>query len=189
MAEPTTSDERGAEPDSTLQIAGPLAIASVTLGLLTWPIAFNLGAFGEVFYEDVFSVVVASSILFVVVVVNRPYRASVLWPMAVALLSPLLWLVTSALVVSSTSEALDRPFFAVWLALALVVSVPITLILLLDMFTPALETANWRTRLAVVALVAIIGLVGFVVGREHPRFMTCADFRVAGAAEPENCVR
>jgi hypothetical protein len=40
-----------------------------------------------------------------------------------------------------------------------------------------------------VALVAGVGIIGFVVGWQHPRFMTCADFAVAGASEPEGCAR
>ena len=62
------SDESGSRP-----IGGQLAIASMTLGLLTWPIAFNLGANGEVLYDDVLRVLVASSILLVITLVNPAY--------------------------------------------------------------------------------------------------------------------
>lgn len=162
----------------------------MTLALLAWPIAFNLGAYGEIFYDDVFRVVVASSILFVITVINRPYAPPLIWLVAAALLAPLLWLLVSALVVGSTSEALDRPVFVVWLVLILVVSVPLTLRLLVDMFTPELSsTGSTRMTLAIIALVASVGLIGFVVGRENHRFLTCADFSVAGASEPENCAK
>jgi len=43
------------------QLGGALAVTCITLGLITWPLAFNLGAYGEVLYEDIFRVVVASS--------------------------------------------------------------------------------------------------------------------------------
>jgi hypothetical protein len=39
-----------------------------------------------------------------------------------------------------------------------------------------------------VALVAVVGAIGFIVGREHTRFLTCYDFSVAGASEPDDCV-
>ena len=192
LTDPSITDPPATTPaaDSSPGVGGPLAVASVTLGLLTWPIAFNLGAYGEIFYDDVFRVVVASSILFVVTVINRPYPSPLIWLVAAALLAPLLWILTSAFVVGSTSEALDRPFFVSWLVLILFVSVPLTLRLLVDMFTPELSRAGSRQMLlGIVALVAAVGLTGFVVGSENPRFMTCADFAVAGASEPENCAK
>lgn len=172
------------------RVGGPLAVAGVTLGMLTWPIAFNLGAYGEVLYDDIFQLVVASSVLLVVAIVNpvygRPWRL-VVWA---ALAAPLAWLLAAGFVVGSTSDAIEQPFFAVWLALIALVSVPLTLRLLVDLLTPELaRAASRRTTRLVVALVACVGLVGFVVGREHPRFMTCADFAVAGAFEPDDCAR
>lgn len=192
MTDPPITDPPAptSESGSGSSVGGPLAVASLTLGLLTWPIAFNLGAYGEIFYDDVFRVVVASSILFVITVINRPYPPPLIWLVAAALLAPLLWLLTSALVVGSTSEALDRPVFVTWLVLILVVSVPLTLRLLADMFTPEISRAgSRRMTLAVIGLVAVVGLTGFVVGRENARFMTCADFAVAGSSEPSNCAK
>jgi len=97
-------------------------------------------------------------------------------------------LLTAAWVEGSTSAALDRPGFVVWMVLIVLVSVPITLRLLIDMFMPELADTEGRKILgSIVALVVIVGAIGFVVGRENPRFMTCADFAIAGSAEPDNC--
>lgn len=184
------ADHRDALPDRTVRVGGPLTVASITLGLVTWPIAFNLGAYGQVFYDDVFRVVVASSILLVVTILNPPYPVPWRWLVWVALAAPLAWLLTAGYVVGSTSDAMRRPALVVWLALIALVSVPLTLRLLVDLFTPELVRAgSRRIALAVVALVAVVGLTGFVVGRENQRFMTCADFAVAGASEPDNCAR
>ena len=69
-------------------------------------------------------------------------------------------------------------------------SQPITLRLLVDMFTPELTQAgSRRMTLAIVSLVAAVGLIGFAVGRENDRFMSCADFAIAGSSEPKNCVK
>ena len=171
-------------------IGGPLAVTAVTLGLLTWPIGFNLGAYGEVFYEDVFRVVVASTILFVITVLRAPYEGPWIWVVRAALAAPMLWLLSAAWVEGSTSAALDRPGFALWLLAILLVSVPVTLRLLIDLFMPELAAAPSRRLLwSIVSLVAVVGVVGFVVGRENDRFLTCSDFTVAGSAEPENCAR
>jgi hypothetical protein len=172
------------------RFGGPLALAAVTLGLLTWPIAFNLGAYGEIFYENVFQVVVASSILFVIVIVNDVYTARWKWLGRLALAAPLVWLLTAAYAAGSTSAALNRPVFVVWLVVIVVVSVPLTLQLLVDMSMPELTRAGSRQVTAsIVVLVVIVGAIGFLVGREHPRFLTCSDFAVAGASEPDDCAR
>lgn len=169
---------------------GRLAVASVTLGLVIWPIAFNLGAYGQIFYTDVFRLVVASSILLAIVAVNPPYATPWIWFVRVALASPLVWLLVAGYVVGSTTEAMRRGLFVAWLVLTVVVSVPLSLRLLIDLFTPQVaRTGSPRTTAAIVALVAAVGVIGFVAGRENPRFMTCADFAVAGSSEPQNCVR
>jgi hypothetical protein len=171
-------------------VGGPLALAAVTLGLLAWPIAFNIGAYGEIFYDNVFQMVVASSILFVITTVNGGSDAPWKWLTQIALAAPLFWLLAAAYVTGSTSEAMDRPVFVVSLVLIHLVSVPVTLRLLVDMSMPELTKAgSRRVTAAIVALVAVVGAIGFVVGRENPRFLTCADFSVAGASEPENCAR
>ena len=186
----TPQSPRTAADDRRARAGGPLALTAVTLGLITWPIAFNLGAYGEVFYTDVFRVVVASTILFVVTCVKPVYPAPWIWLVRAALIAPMLWLVAAGWVEGSTSAALDRPLFVFWMVLILLVSVPITLRLLVDMFMPELTMATSRRVLwSIVALAVVVGVIGFVVGRENDRFLTCADFSVAGSAEPDNCTK
>lgn len=173
-----------------VRIGGPLAVAAMTLGLLTFPIAFNLGAYGVVFYDDVFRVVVASTILLVITFFDEPYGSPWIWPVRIALASPLVWLLAAGFVVGSTGEAVDRPGFAIWLVLVGVVSVPVTLRLLADLFMPDLSRqGSRRVLIGIVGLVVVVGLIGFIAGRQHPRFMTCDDFAVAGSSEPDGCVK
>jgi hypothetical protein len=173
---------------SALRVRGPLAVAGVTLGLLTWPIAFNLGAYGQVLYDDVFRVMVAATILFVVTLINPAYPGPWRWLVSIALAAPLAWFLAASIMVGSTSEALDRPVFVLALGLILLFSLPITLRLLVDLFTPELTSErSRRLTLSIVALVAVVGILGFAFGRNNHRYMTCGDFAIAGAAEPDNC--
>jgi hypothetical protein len=172
------------------EIGGPLALTAMTLGLVTWPIAFDLGAYGVVMYDDVFRIVVASTILCVITLVRCPYESPQRWLVPVALAGPLAWLSSASVLVGSTAEAMDRPAFVIALVAVLVVSVPITLKLLLDLFEPELVRArSRRLTLIVVGLVGVVALIGFLVGANNHRYMTCEDFRIAGASEPENCAR
>lgn len=172
------------------RIGGPQAIASVTLGLLTWPIAFNLGAYGAVLYDDVFRVLVASTILAVITLVSPVYRRPWSWLVPASLAAPLTWFVAAATIAGSTTEAMRTPAFVVALAVIALVSVPLTLRLLVHLFTPELtRTGSRRLTLSIVALVGVVALTGFAFGRSNPRYMTCSDFALAGAAEPNNCAR
>ena len=97
-------------------------------------------------------------------------------------------MLAAGFVVGSTSEALDQPAFLLWLVLILLISVPISLRLLLDLFTPEVsQLADRRIGIGVGALIIVVAGLGFVAGRNNDRFMTCADFAVAGSSEPENC--
>ncbi len=165
-----------------------MALAAMTLGLVTWPIAFNLGAYGVVTYDDVFSVVVASTILFAITAINRNHRPPWNGMILTALAGPLAWLLSASVLVGSTTEAMERPIFVIALVVVATTSVPITLKLLVDMFTPELAHAeSRRLTLSVIGLVALIGVIGFVVGRNNDRYMICEDFVIAGAHEPDNC--
>ena len=48
-----------ADPPPAHAVTGPLAITVLVVGLIAWPLAFNLGAYGTVLYDDVFTLVVA----------------------------------------------------------------------------------------------------------------------------------
>ena len=189
VVEQTGTEAVSGDNESRLPaMMGPVAVASVALGLGTWPVAFNLGAYRQVFCNDVFSLVVASFILLVITFLVPPYPPAQNWLIRSALALPSLWMVSAAVVVSSTSEAVERPVFVVGLVAIGVVSVPLTLKMLVDLFTPEMKQLHSRRlTMWVVAVVAAVALAGFIVGRENHRFLTCDDFTVAGSSTPDNC--
>ncbi len=169
---------------------GPAAVALVTIALTTWPIAFNLGAYGAVFYQDVFQVVVVSTVGFALAILRPPYRGRTLWFTRIALAAPLAWLLLAVILFDSLGAATDNPAFGVLGLLIAVVSVPTVLRLLVDMFATDLTTVTDRTMLvAGIAVIVFIAVLGFVVGRNHQAFLTCDDFKIAGSDQPENCAK
>ena len=176
---------------TTLPIAarqGPITIAAVTIALLVFPIAFNLGAYKQVLYPDVFRMAVASFVLCGAMFVVPPYDGIQLWFTRIVLASPTAWLVSAVVVAGSTAEATERPFFLAWLVAVIVVSVPVTLKMLIDMFSPELSSMHsLRLTLGVVVVVVVVAASGFLIGAHNDRVMTCDDFRIAGASVPENC--
>ena len=167
---------------------GPFAIATVTMALVTWPIAFNLGAYDAVFYEDVFQFVVAATAGLAITLITPPYRGRRLWYIRSALAAPAVWLGLSVLVFDSTAEAATDPVFGVLALGAAVLSIPAVLRLLIDLFVPELTSLR-ETRLvaSAVVVIAMIAVTGFAVGANNDAFLTCDDFTIAGSDTPANC--
>lgn len=167
---------------------GPLAVACVSLALLTFPVAFNLGAYGEVLYPDVFRILVASFVVLCVTFFTPAYGGRRLWVTRIVLASPGAWLAASLLILGSTAEATERPAFLAWLLATIAISVPVTLKMLFDLFDPELHAEQgWRLTGIVAGVVVVVAVAGFVIGTHNDRVMTCDDFVIAGSAEPENC--
>ena len=57
-------------------------------------------------------------------------------------------------------------------------------------FVPEVAASRYRRpTLSMLALVAVVGSIGFTFGRNNDRFMTCPDVAIASAAEPDNCAK
>jgi hypothetical protein len=167
---------------------GPAMLAALTLSLLAFPVAFNLGAYDQVLYPDVFRIMVASLVLLGITFLAPAYQGPRLWLTRVALASPTVWALACVVVAGSTGEATGRPFFIGWLALIVVISVPVTLVMLLDMYNPGIRTErNRRILLWLTGIVLVVVSGGYVAGAHNDRLMTCGDFAIAGSAEPSGC--
>lgn len=178
---------RGGRADRTTN-HGPTAVATVTVALIAWKIAFNLGAYGEVFYEDVFGFVVASTVGLVIATVVSPRDQRARWFTMGALVSPVLWFALAAILFDSTAAAASDPVFGVLALGIVVVAVPTGLKLLLDLFTPDLTSLHHTRALGFATLtIVVVAAAGFAVGANNDAFLTCDDFKVAGSDTPSNC--
>jgi hypothetical protein len=138
---------------------GPVAVATVTMALATWPIAFNLGAYDAVFYEDIFRFVVAATVGLAIAVVKPPYTGRRLWFTRVALATPAVWLALAVLLFDSTATAASDPVFGTLALLVAIVSIPTVLKLLMDLFVPGLTgVGDARTLGFAVAVIAVIAM-------------------------------
>jgi predicted neutral ceramidase superfamily lipid hydrolase len=167
---------------------GPFAIAIVTISIVIWPIAFNLGAYGVVFYEDIFLFVVVATAGLAVSLLSAHKTGGQRWYVNLALAAPLIWFVLAAIFTDSTADAATNPVLGS-LALAIgIVSIPTVLWLMTDMFVPGFRAYESR-RLLVGGVLVLVGMAGagYFVGVNNDFFLTCADFKVAGSDQPENC--
>ncbi len=169
---------------------GPAAVALLTVALTAWPIAFNLGAYDAVFYQDVFQVVVVSTVGFVLAVIKPPYGGATLWITRLALATPLGWMTLAVVLFDSLGAATSDPVYGILGLLVAVVSIPVVLRLLIDMFARDLTTTQDRRMLVTgIAVIVLIAIAGFTVGRNNDAFLTCDDFKIAGSDQPANCAQ
>lgn len=167
---------------------GPFGIAVVTISLVTWPIAFNLGAYGVVFYQDVFAFLVAATAGLAVSFLTPPYAGTRMWVTRVLLAGPALWSVLAVVFYSSIAEAGSSAWFGVFGLIVAATSVPTVLLMLKDLFAPGLNSIESGPRIgAAILTIALIALAGFLVGRNNDVFLLCNDFKVAGSDIPDNC--
>ncbi|WP_322779494.1 hypothetical protein [Frankia sp. Cas4] len=166
-------------------------VAAITLGLITWRVAFNLGAYNTVFYEDVYAVVVASTIAFGASFLaphEAPRRVRI--PAVsgrILLAAPAIWTVLALSVTGSLTAAESSPIL---MALGVIIgatSVPCVLLLLARVVVPSLETLRGRPLAVLIVMTALVAAAGWLTGRHNDRFMTCNDFKVAGQDQPRNC--
>jgi hypothetical protein len=169
---------------------GPFAISVVTVSLVVWPIAFNLGAFGHIFYEDVFRFVVAATVGFGVSIITSPYVGTRRWLTNLALAAPAVWFVLATVFTDSAADAITDPVLGVLALIAAIVAIPTVLRMLVDMFVPGFNAmSKGRVLYGGLAIILIVAATGFAVGANNDFFLKCSDFKVAGSDQPKNCAR
>ncbi|ANJ26405.1 hypothetical protein ATC03_06395 [Agromyces aureus] len=161
-----------------------LVVVAASLSIW-WP-AFTLGAWGELFFDQVLMVWVAATAAFFVVAFQPrpfPHRTRRL----IALSVPTLWLV-----LSFVPDAGDDLVIGLVDLLAFVVAiagVPFTLWVMAGIFWPDFRHGLSRGTVAIgVAAIAAITVASFVLGANQRYFLTCEDFAVSGNSNPPGCV-
>lgn len=159
---------------------------TITLSLVVWRIAFELGAYHAVFYWRLMDIFVVSSVLLLGTFAARGAIRVRLW-MRVILCIPVVWLVARFLQPFGADTGAEHVADLVLIGLS-VVFLPLTLLAALRIVAPDYFTlTERRLRIAVVAIVALMGIGGFLVGQFNYRFTTCQDYVTAGDNQPNDC--
>ena len=164
------------------RIIGPVTMAAAVVAW--WP-AFTLGAWGGVFFEQILTLWAAATAAFVVVLFKEGERR-VTVPVMATLLLPSLWIALSFLPVADgtlLSEVLT------WFGVAItVIGLPYMVWVILQVSRPDItEAVVGRTWVVAGLAVLAVALLSFTLGRLHPRFLTCEDFKISGNDVPANC--
>lgn len=181
MSEVSTSEERKRRDL-------PVGVVMVGMAAVVWWPAFTLGAWGEIFFDDLLAVWAASTAAFVFVLwERRPIGARLV--RAFLLLLPTLWLVLSFVVdEDSTNLAVILVDLAAFFAVLL--GVPFTLLVLVGIVWPDFATETRRRTKFLMGLVVFgVAVLAFVLGLNQARFLTCDDFTISGNSQPPGCVQ
>lgn len=165
-----------------------VVLGAIGIAVPVWETAFNLGAYGTVFYERLFWLwVLSTTTVLTLVLLARGASPVPRWGLAVMGLPTaviLLDLGSSALPDSDTMEL----FLVTASALAIVVALPYTAYVISEIVNQdLLDVSGLRTIGALAAIAVVIGAAGFTAGLRNDLLLTCEDFEIAGSALPDNC--
>ena len=164
-------------------------MTALALALAVWPLAFNIGAFRTVFFDEIFRVWVAASVIFVVSFVVPERLLDVSWRGQLVMGLPSIWVIVALLSGRSVQEAANEPLLGLIGLVVVALALPYSIYVWAILVTPDFERIRrGRLRWALVGMLVAISLVGFTVGRNNHFFLTCEDFKVSGNDLPTNCV-
>lgn len=164
----------------------PIGVVMVGMAVIVWWPAFTLGAWHEVFFDDILAVWAASTAGFVFVLVEHR-RVGQKLLRAFVLLVPSFWLLLN-FIVDDQSTDLAAGLLALMGIFVVLVGLPFTLWVLVQITWPDLGGETPRRAKVSIAFV-VVAVVGgsFLLGVNQSRFLTCEDFAISGNSEPPGC--
>lgn len=164
----------------------PVGVVMVGMAAIVWWPAFTLGAWQEIFFDDIMALWAASTAAFVFVLVERkPVGGRLV--RAMLLLLPSVWLLLNFVVEDDTTDLAVAIVDLLALA-AVLVGIPFTLWVLVRIVWPDFAGETRRRTKWLIALVVLGVAVGSLfLGINHSHFLTCEDFAISGNSEPAGC--
>lgn len=180
------------QPGISSQEARAFVLTSVALASGVFGIAFWYGVFDTVFFEQIFFVWVASTVALVASLFVPPHDALpkfLSWRGRFVLALPTVWMLMLAAGYEKSESLADAGWIEWTLMLGiLALTLPYLIYVLILVAVPDIESLQHpRLRATVFLIAVVIALAGFAIGRHHPQFVTCYDFKVSGSDVPENC--
>ena len=152
---------------------------------MAFMVGFNYGAFDSVFFDQIFTVWVVSTVFFGASIVTKlPPRT---WPRRVVLLLPTLWLIVAWINNNTEVDNAEAALTGVTVAVTFV-ALPFAGWVLITAINADFADLPGKHKAAVIATVALFLVVGFLFGARNDALLTCDDFKVSGNDLPVNCV-
>jgi len=169
--------------DSQQRAALLILVPSTSVG---FALAFNLGAFGVVFFDRILAVwVMATVVLAMSLFTKMPPRG---WLGRLVLLIPTSWLVLAFLDAPAEGGLLDKSVLAIAVAVT-AICLPFIAWILISAINPDFLDLPRSTKVVIVATVLVFVGAGWALGYRNDTFLTCDDFKVSGNDLPVSCAR
>ena len=163
-------------------------VISVAIAYFAWDLGFELGVHGTVFFEKVFlvwSVSVALLVIFSIIPkAFLPVPRSLWFATAI----PTLWLLLGLMNRAAPDEILIRHALTILGFVVVLGCFPYVAYVIISVIYPDF-TAMKRTKpkFGIVVVFIAMMIVGYLIGANHYRFITCEDFEISGQFVPANC--
>lgn len=172
-----------------MSVGGPSDRATllITAGSATvaFSVGFNYGAFGVIFFGQLLTIWVISTIVLVGSLVSDLPPDT--WPRRLVLLVPSLWLVAAWMDNTTIFDASERFAFALTVVVTLFV-LPFVAWILITTINSDFVDLPGRKKGIVIASVGLFIVIGLAFGARNDVFLSCDDFKVSGNDLPTNCV-
>lgn len=144
---------------------------------------FELGAFDIVSYRRVFAVFVVCTVVLVATFVWPTAEFATSWWSRMVLAFPIVY------VVADTLWLTEWVVVANGLSAAIMLTLPFAAWVIARMIGSDVLSLTRREQVATIAVVVAVGVMGFYIGTENDRFLTCRDFERMGEFVPTGCTR
>lgn len=169
-------------------------VSAVGLSTVVWRIAFNLGAFKTVFYETIFGVWVAVTVILVGLLLMPERDTAIPWWGKVLMVLPTLALLSAFFntaveaKVSPEIDTLRDSWLVVISTAATAISFPYAIYVAINVIDADIfQLPALRLKVMLAVIVFCVAIMGFLVGANNHSFLNCGDFAISGNALPDNC--
>lgn len=163
-------------------------LISVACSFFAFDLGFEFGVHGTIYFEKVFfvwSVSLSMLLIFIIIPKKRLPVPPSLW---IATAIPTLWVLIGLAERAATDELLIRHFLTVLGFVAVLGCIPYLAIVLASVIYPDFtKMAGTLPKIGITVVIGVMVTVGYLVGSNHQRFLTCDDFELSGQYVPEDC--
>lgn len=161
-------------------------LSAVAVSVTMWNLSFNLGAFGVIFFSDIFTAWVTASATFLACLLLPPKQSPVRKQGLLIMAFPTLGFLLSALETNITNPVV-RTVSLLTGAVTYAFCLPYTLNVIFSITQSEVVSLSRKLFKKLILVALIIGLTGYFVGSHNYLFLSCFDFKISGNDLPQNC--
>ena len=163
-------------------------LISVACSYFAWDLGFEFGVHGTIYFEKVFFVwSISFSMLLIFIIIPKkllPVPPS-LW---IATAIPTLWVLIGLAERAAPDEIMIRHVLTILGFIAVLGCIPYMAMVLASVIYPDfMKMDRTLPKIGISIVLATMVLVGYLLGANHQKFLTCEDFELSGQFVPENC--